>query len=962
MTDRILQLYDYLAAHKGRLTVLLVVMTLVLGLLVLHIRYKEDISDFLPLDGNHQQAMRLYQSLSGADRIYVMVGKRGDLVADPDSTVEAVADFANRLTTDADIAPEYIVAQADMEHVNELTDFVYENIPYFLTDADYRRMERQMTAESFVRRQLETDKQWLQLPAASWLTSNMSRDPLQLFTPVVSQLNRRNQGNGFELYDGYIFTPDMRQAIVIIDSPYGSSETQQNRELLKRINHAAAATITLHPDIDIHLTGGPVIAVGNAQRIKTDSLLSVSVAVVLILILLTLYFRSARNLSLIAVSIAWGWLFAMGGLSLVHKDISVIVIGISSIILGIAVNYPLHLVAHLQHTPDVRRALHEIAMPLLVGNITTIGAFLTLVPLQSVALRDLGLFAALLLAGTILFVLLFLPHMVKPTTPQSVRHGWRTGRWQLENHPWLVGGVAVLTLVLAYFSPKTEFDTNLSHINYLSAEQQRDLDSMSRWTREDPREKTLYVVSTGKTADEALTANARIQPLLNRMTTDKDVRGVDSCAQFLTSKAEQQRRLQRWNTFVAKYGNRLAADIKRQAPQAGFSSGAFDDFIALLSRHFQVQDIDYFSPLSDNVLRGHLSHDPQQGTYSVVERVKVSAAGCDRTMQRLNRQLAQTDNPVTGKGSQTQAKHYIFEIGKLNSTIADNLSDNFNYIGIACGFIVFFFLWLSMGNLELASLSFLPMAVSWIWILGLMAILGIKFNIINIILATFIFGQGDDYTIFMTEGCQYEYAYGRKTLDSYRGSIMLSALIMFIGIGSLITARHPALRSLAEVTIVGMFSVVLMAYLLPPFIFRWLTTRHGLLRRRPLTLRSLLMPGRYPDTWVANQGKEECRSYVCDVYYYCGLEIVRTVKAATSHATDYIITDGDKAAVTTETDNPPVIVAGGNYGAVALMLALEHPEKTILALTSNDDDADVCRQMACRVAPNITIKKETDDK
>jgi 1-acyl-sn-glycerol-3-phosphate acyltransferase len=46
---------------------------------------------------------------------------------------------------------------------------------------------------------------------------------------------------------------------------------------------------------------------------------------------------------------------------------------------------------------------------------------------------------------------------------------------------------------------------------------------------------------------------------------------------------------------------------------------------------------------------------------------------------------------------------------------------------------------------------------------------------------------------------------------------------MFIGIGTLIFAKHPALRSLAAVTIIGMFTVVLMAYYLPPLVFRWLT-------------------------------------------------------------------------------------------------------------------------------------------
>ena len=71
-----------------------------------------------------------------------------------------------------------------------------------------------------------------------------------------------------------------------------------------------------------------------------------------------------------------------------------------------------------------------------------------------------------------------------------------------------------------------------------------------------------------------------------------------------------------------------------------------------------------------------------------------------------------------------------------------------------------------------------------------MSLLGIHFNLVNIILATFIFGQGDDYTIFMTEGCQYEYAYRRPMLASYKQSIIISALIMFIGIGALIFAKH----------------------------------------------------------------------------------------------------------------------------------------------------------------------------
>ena len=115
-----------------------------------------------------------------------------------------------------------------------------------------------------------------------------------------------------------------------------------------------------------------------------------------------------------------------------------------------------------------------------------------------------------------------------------------------------------------------------------------------------------------------------------------------------------------------------------------------------------------------------------------------------------------------------------------------------------------------------------------------MGLFDIKFNIVNIILATFIFGQGDDYTIFMTEGLMYEYTYRRKTLSSYKNSIALSAAIMFVGMGMLIFAKHPVLRSLGEVTVVGMLSVVVMAYVFPLFLFGLLTMRKGRKRYRAL--------------------------------------------------------------------------------------------------------------------------------
>ena len=70
--------------------------------------------------------------------------------------------------------------------------------------------------------------------------------------------------------------------------------------------------------------------------------------------------------------------------------------------------------------------------------------------------------------------------------------------------------------------------------------------------------------------------------------------------------------------------------------------------------------------------------------------------------------------------------------------------------------------------------------------------------------------------------------------------MIISAILMFIGIGTLIFARHPAMRSLAEITILGMFVVVVMAHFLPEWLFRWMTMKNGKNREMPVSIMRLL--------------------------------------------------------------------------------------------------------------------------
>lgn len=825
MVTFFLHIYDFFQLRKSLCYGLLLLLVVVLTAMVSTLKYNENIYDFIPMNESQQKALSLYQDITGSQRIVAMIKMKDGEPFNINRLAEAVDSFTCILKKNNGVRHiKSITSQVDYEKIAGLTDFVYNSVPYMLQDSDYIRMEQIISSAKGIRQCLEKDVQQVMMPATGTFATNVSNDPLGLFSPIIKRMQLHQASLPFDTENGYIFSSDKKYVIVLITSKYGSMESANNTLLVNYIDSISQQTMYMLPNVDIAVTGSPVIAVDNAKQIKADSRLAICISIVLILTLLIFSFRNGKHLLLIGVSILFGWLFAMGFVAVLRTNVSLIVLGIGSIIIGIAVNYPLHFIAHISHGGSIREILKDMVSPLLIGNITTVGAFASLIPLEAPALRDLGLFAAFMLIGTILFVLIFLPHLVKASSHQGKERllFGKISSISPRLHGWMIALIAVLTLVFGYYSLGTSFDSDMHHINYLTPTQEQLMSDLhiSAGVKDSSN---VYVVSEGNTWDEALQEHAKLSRVLDSLQLRKEISAYSDITSFICSQKEQERRIKRWNKFWISHRDDILYKLHTLAPQYGFSNDAFSGFENIISQSYTTHTFDYYEPLV-STLFSH-SFSTSTGSCAVVDIVNATASNVE-----------QVENVVNNFN---RSQGFSFDFTGMNSAVANTLSDNFNYIGFACSFIVFMFLWISLGRLELSLLAFLPMAIGWLWILGIMNLLGIQFNIVNIILATFIFGQGDDYTIFMTDGLINEYAYRKKLLPSFKNSILISALIMFIGIGSLIVAKHPALHSLAEVTIVGMISVVLMAWLIPPLIFNWLTRTDGHSRSFPITLGKL---------------------------------------------------------------------------------------------------------------------------
>lgn len=826
MQKIITRIYSFFEQRSWTLRITLLLTVVLLAVCALQLHFEEDISNFLPEKAGNERINYAYRHIGAANKMVINISCTNK-EADIDLITEAVDTFVNQMNQyQSDGHFTEISYQVDQQLIMDLSQFIAANMPYFLTEADYDRLDSILTPD-FIAKQLVADKELAASPAGGFLKGTLTRDPLHWTTPVLQQLQNMQMNDNYQLYNGYIFNKAGTEATITVTSAYPVSETSQNALLLKQIETAEQQTRTaFNGQIKISSIGAAAISIGNARQIKKDSIFSTAIALVLILALLFYFFRDVRAMLIILFSIAFGGLFGLAFLALFRHSVSIIAIGAGSIIVGLAANYPLHFLAHIQQGYSREQTIKDITLPLVTGNITTVGAFLSLLFISSAAMRDFGLFAAMLLVGTILFVLLFLPHLfrkrlfAKNETVDRLSFG-RAANFAPEHHKWLVWMIILLTIPLYYFSLRTNFETNMNAINYMTPDQKEKMAKLIQETEDGHA--VLYCVAEGENMEEALTAYERSLPTLDSLTANGTTLQQIGIGRLLPSKKLQNQRIELWNSFWATHKRSFLQDFDNAATAAGFVPQAFDPFKQTLSADFQPEEVAYFAPILQNMADNYLSEE--NGRAMVFSILRLNQEQVNATENQLNT----IDNQV-----------FAFDNRSMISKMVDALSDDFNYVLYICGFIVLLFLTISFGRIELSLLSFLPLAISWIWILGLMGLCDMRFNIVNIILATFIFGQGDDYTIFVTEGMMHEYTYGRKMLASYKNSILLSASIMFIGIGVLIFAKHPAMRSLAEVTIVGMFSVVLMAYLFPPLIYRWLTTKKGNKRLMPVTLWNFL--------------------------------------------------------------------------------------------------------------------------
>ncbi len=220
MNKFFLHLFDFFKTRKTLLFSIITAIVVLLTLSTLNMNFNEDISGFLPKNEQNEQSNYAYNHLGASNTIIVYFSMRDSLTDGDEAIPDAMKYFVNTLeNNNIEEFSKKIQYTVDESAIIEKMNFISRNIPYFLDEKDYERIDSLITKDNIVK-QLGYDRNMLGSMQGSIMRGVISNDPLFISSGLLEGLSSFRLNEQFKMVDGYIYTADGKEAIVKIESRF----------------------------------------------------------------------------------------------------------------------------------------------------------------------------------------------------------------------------------------------------------------------------------------------------------------------------------------------------------------------------------------------------------------------------------------------------------------------------------------------------------------------------------------------------------------------------------------------------------------------------------------------------------------------------------------------------------------------------------------------------------------------
>ena len=817
MTELFIRLYHYFRDHQAVYWLTMVTLFVCLGFFATRIHLEEDIDKLMPSSKNEDGTTKLaFANLRIKDKTFLLFeGTNTDEIVETcdafvgtllqrDSALHSVGDVFYNLPDD--LIPDGI-------------GYLQDHLPAYIDTSVYARIDTMLTHEHFVR-QMAQNREDLQGEFGEMYPELIQLDPIGLRNVLAEQMAPLlNAGGGnYQTIDGHFFTADSTVCVAFITPAFSATNTGQGSALFEMLNEEIAAFAKTHPNVDISYHGTPASGFYNSTQIKHDLTTTITGALILVLVFLFVCFRNWDTIPLLLLPVVFGTLFGLAMMYFIKGQFSLLALGIGGVVLGVAMSYVLHVLTQYKYVSDPEQVLRDEVKPVMLGCITTIGSFAGLIFIKTDLLRDFGLFAAFAILGTTVFSLTYLPQLLRAKNNKVNRKAFalidRLNACPLDrNKPLLcIIGLVTVIAVGCYLYGGTRFDADMHNLGYLEERTEHSEQLLREKTYTGDKQK--YFASQGKTMEEAIRNFSRLDRKLDSLQQLGLVKSYTHTSEVFVPLDVQQQRIDAWRQFwTPERLTKVRSLIAATAPQAGLRPEAFETFFEAATADYEPDAL-YEAGLIPEGYQSTLMEQSYNGDYLCFTSVR-----CENDSVRSS----ESDYIRICDAVAADPDLLVLDTYYYTTDTLIQMSEDFNVLQWLSMLFVLVVLFISLHyDWRLTLLGFAPILLSWLIVLGAMVIFDVRFNLINIIISTFIFGIGVDYSIFVINGLTGKES---RLLGYHKTAIFFSAVILIVTVSSMLIAVHPAIRSVGFSTLIGLLSAVILSYVVQPAVYRWLKNK-----------------------------------------------------------------------------------------------------------------------------------------
>lgn len=378
---------------------------------------------------------------------------------------------------------------------------------------------------------------------------------------------------GPQRIDGVWFSRDGAQALLMVRTKAAGFDLAAQKAVLERMqaDFAPLAATGLRMD----LTGPSVYAVAASRDIQDESWKLSLTASILVSAILLAAFRSLPMLLVTALPLTTGMVMATIAVQLIYGSVHGITLTFGTTLIGVAEDYPIHLIAHMRRGVAPRATMGEIWPTLRTGVLTTAAGYLAMTFSSFPGLGQLGTFSIVGLLTAAAVTRWVVPGLLPASLARPRKDHW--GRWldAADTSRLLRAPMAALLIVsLGWFAlhPGSLWEHDLGKVSPLP-EAGKMLDRKLRAEMGAPDVRQLLVIQGGS-AEEVLRRSEALAPGLDAQVRDGVMTTYDMAARTLPS---EQRQRERQGILPAP--DALRANLEQAQAGLPFQTALFAPFL-----------------------------------------------------------------------------------------------------------------------------------------------------------------------------------------------------------------------------------------------------------------------------------------------------------------------------------------------------------------------------------------------